>query len=112
MRHARAIAVLLAMSPASAMAGNRAPNVSDAQAACAGAAANEYLTANAEFITRATANGIMSIDDAIAHRRLAEGFCKRWAACLVTNIAEADLREIALRATFAGCLTNEAKETE
>jgi len=108
MRHARAIAVLLAMSPASAMAAN----ISDAQAACAGAAAKEYLTANAAFITRATANGIMSIDDTIAHRRLAEGFCKRWAACLVTNIAEADLREIALRATFAACLTNEAKETE
>jgi hypothetical protein len=37
-----AIAVLLAMSSASAMAGNEAPNVSDEQMACAGAAEQEY----------------------------------------------------------------------
>jgi hypothetical protein len=63
-------------------------------------------------LSRATANGIMSVEDAIAQRRLAEDFRKRWAACLVSSITNASLRENALRATFAGCLTNEGKETE
>lgn len=54
----------------------------------------------------------MSVEDAIVQRRLAEDFCKRWAACLVSSITNASLRENALRATFAGCLTNEGKETE
>jgi hypothetical protein len=112
MRHARAIAVLLAMSPANVIAATDAPNVSDEQMTCAGAAAKDYTTANAAFNRRATANGIMSVEDTIAQRRLAEDFCKRWAACLVNNITDASLRENALRATFAGCLTNEAKETE
>jgi hypothetical protein len=48
MRHPKAIvAVLLTMSSASAMAGNEAPNVSDEQMTCAGAASQEYETANA-----------------------------------------------------------------
>ena len=62
MRHAKAIvAVLLAMSSASAMAGNEAPNVSDEQMACAGAASQEYETANAALAQRATADGIMQM---------------------------------------------------
>jgi hypothetical protein len=112
MRHARAIAVLLALLSASAMAGNDAPNVGDEQMTCAGAAAQEYETANAAPAQRATADGIMSVEDTIAQRRLAEDYCKRWAACLVRNITEAGLRENALRATFAGCLSGEAKDTE
>ena len=59
-----------------------------------------------------TANGTMSVDDTIAQRRLAEDFCKRRAACLVSNVTDASLRENALRATFAGYLTNEAKEND
>jgi hypothetical protein len=113
MRNARAIvAVLLAMSPPSAMAGNEAPNVSDEQLTCAGNAAQEYETANAALAQRATADGIMSIEDTIAQRRLAEDYCKRWAACLVSNITEPGLRENALRASFAGCLSGEAKDAE
>ena len=54
----------------------------------------------------------MSVDDTIAQRRLAEDFCKRRAACLVSNVTDASLWENALRATFAGCLTNEAKEND
>jgi hypothetical protein len=88
----------------------KAPNVSDEQMKCAGAAAKEYLTADAAFARRATANGVMSVDDTIAQRRLAEDFCKQWAACLVSSITDASSRETALRATFAGCLTNEAKD--
>jgi hypothetical protein len=113
MRHAKAIvAVLFAMSSASAMAGNEAPNVSDEQMACAGAASQEYETANAALAQRATADGSMSIEDTITQRRLAEDFCQRWAACLVSNITDSGLREIALRASFAGCLIGEAKDTE
>ena len=111
MRHARAIvAVLFAMSSVRAMAGNELPNVSDEQMACAGSASQEFETANAAIAERATANGSLSIEDTIAQRRLSEDFCKRWAACLVSRITEPGLRQNALRATFAGCLSNEATE--
>jgi hypothetical protein len=113
MRHARAmVAVLLAMSSASAMTATEGPNVDHGQVACAGAASQEYETASAKIAERATSDGSMSIEDTIAQRRLTENFCKRWAACLVTNITETGTREIALRATFAGCLSNEAKGAE
>ena len=68
MRHATAIAVLLAVSSANAMAGKEAPNISDEQMTCAGAAAQEYETANAALAQRATADGIMSVEDTIAQR--------------------------------------------
>jgi hypothetical protein len=112
MRHAKAVAMLCAMLSASAVAGNEAPNVSDEQMACAGAASQEYERANAALAQRATADGIVSVDDAIAQRRLAEDFCKRWATCLVSNITDAGLRENAPRTSFAGCLSGEAKDTE
>ena len=113
MRHARAIAVLLAMLPASAMAGNEAPKFTADQVACVAEATKEHLTANAEFVLKATANGtIMSVDDTIAQRRLVEGYCKRQAACLSSNVKDATLREIVLRGAFAGCLENEAKNGE
>ena len=41
MRNARAIALLLAMSPARAMAGNEVPKISDEQMACAEAVKKE-----------------------------------------------------------------------
>jgi hypothetical protein len=107
-RHA--IAVLIAMSSASAMADDKLQTVDNEQVACAGAAAQEFETANAAIAERASPNGALSIEDAIAQRRLSENFCKRWAACLVTNITEPGLRENALRSTFAGCLSNEATE--
>ena len=106
-----AVAVLFAMSSASAMADNQLPNVSDEQLTCAGAAAQEYETANAALAQRAAADGIMSVEDTIAQRRLAEDYCKRWAACLVSNITDPGLREIALRASFAGCLSGQEKDT-
>ena len=114
MRHVRAIAVLLAMSPASAMAGNEAPKFSDEQMACLATATKEYLTTNAQFVLRTTGKGttIMSVDDTIAQRRLVEGYCKRWAACLSSNVKDDSLRETVLRGTFAGCLENEAKSDE
>jgi len=111
MRHARAmVAVLFAMSSASAMTATEGPNVDHGQVACAGAASQEYETANAAITERATAEGSMSIEDTIAQRRLTEDFCKRWAACLITSITAPGLRENALRSTFAGCLSSEAEE--
>ena len=79
MRYARAIALLLAMSPARAMAGNEVPKISDEQMACAEAVKKEYQTTKAQLVQKATANGtIMSVDDTIAKRRLDEDFCRRW----------------------------------
>jgi hypothetical protein len=69
-----AIAVLFAMSSASAMADNQLPNVSDDQVACAGSASQEFETANAAIAERATANGSLSIEDTIAQR---SGGCPR-----------------------------------
>lgn len=113
MRHAKAIvAGLFAMSSASAMAGNEAPNVGDEQTACAGAASQEYETASEALAQRATADGSMSVEDTIAQRRLVEDFCKRWAACLVSNITEPGLRENAPAGHVCRCLSNEAKDTE
>jgi hypothetical protein len=111
-RKAKTIAIFLATIPAGAMAANEAPKFSAEQIACAAAAAKEYLTANAAFILKATANGaaIMSIDDAIAQRRLVEDYCRRHAACLSSNVKDAGLRETILRGTFAGCISDEAKE--
>jgi len=76
MRYARVIALLLAMSPASAMAANEVPKISDEQMACAEAVKNEYQTIKAQLVQRATANRrVMSVDDTIAKRRLDEDFC-------------------------------------
>jgi hypothetical protein len=89
MHHARAfVAAFFVLSSPSAMADDKLPNVSDEQMACAGAASQEFETANAAIAERATANGSLSIEDAIAQRRLAETFCKRWATCLVNRITE------------------------
>ena len=111
MHHARAfVAAFFVMSSPSAMADDKLPNVSDEQMACAGAPSQDFDTANAAIAERATPNGTLSIEDAIAQRRLSEDFCKRWATCLVTNITEPGLRENALRSSFAGCLSNEGME--
>jgi hypothetical protein len=85
--------------------------ISGAQMACAAAATKDYLSANAALVLRATANGLMSVDDTIAQRRLVEGYCKEWAACLVSNTA-ANLRETVYRATFSACLDTETANDE
>jgi hypothetical protein len=113
MRYARAIALLLAMSPASAMAANEVPKVSDEQMACAEAVKKEYQTTKAELVQRATANGtVMSVDDTIAKRRLDENFCKRWAACLSSNVKDAGPREYIAAVTFVACLDYEVSGKE
>jgi hypothetical protein len=109
MRHAL-VAALLAISSANAAATDSSDNPTDEQTACAVAAAQDYEKANAAIAERATAEGSMSIEEAIAQRRLSEDFCKRWAACLVTSITAPGLRENASRSTFAGCLSSEAEE--
>jgi hypothetical protein len=94
MRHGTAIAVLLAVSPASAIAESDTKPQLDAQTACAVAAPKDYLNANAAFLRAATiANGLLSVDDTIAQRRLVEGYCKQWSACLVSNMP-ANTREM------------------
>jgi hypothetical protein len=110
MYYARAFVAAFFVLSSPAMADDKLPNVDNEQVACAGAAAQEFETANAAIAEHATANGSLSIEDVIAQRRLAEDFCKRWATCLIANITEPGLRENALRSSFAGCLSNEASE--
>jgi hypothetical protein len=108
MRHVRAIAVFLALPSTCAMAGSDTKGqISHAQMVCAAAATKDYLTTNAALVERATTNGLMSVDDTISQRRLVEGYCKQWAACLVSNM-DASTRESGYRATFSSCLENEA----
>ena len=110
MRHVGAIAVLLALSPATVMADKEAKPTEE-QLACVESATKEYLTTNAQFVLRTTAGGLlMSVDDTIALRRLQEGYCKQYAACLSSNIADTTLRETAMRAMFGDCLDDEVKE--
>jgi hypothetical protein len=71
------VAAFFVLSPPDAMADDKMPNVSDEQMACADAASQEFDAANAAIAERANADGILSIEDAIAQRRLAEDFCKR-----------------------------------
>ena len=93
MRHARGIALLLAMSAASARAGNEVPKISDEQMARAEAAKKEYQTTKAQLVQKGTATGtITSVDDTIAKRRLDEDFCRRWTACLSSNVKDASAR--------------------
>jgi hypothetical protein len=113
MRYARAIALLLAMSPASAMAGNEVPKVSDEQMACAEAVKKEYRTIKAQLVQNATANRtVMSVDDTIAQRRLDEDFCRRWAACLSSNVKDASSRQNIVAVTFVACLDYEVSAKE
>ena len=113
MRYARAIALLLAMSPASAMAGNEVPKISDEQMACAEAVKEEYQTTKAQLVQKATANGtITSVDDTIAKRRLDEDFCRRWTDCLTSNVKDAGTRENIAAVTFVACLDYEVSAKE
>ena len=107
MRQFRVIALLLVMSPAGAIAAK----FTDEQSACVDSATKEYLTTNAQFVLRATADGLlMSVDDTIALRRLQESYCKQYANCFSSNIDDAIQRETATRAMFADCLDDEVKE--
>ncbi|MBR0712721.1 hypothetical protein [Bradyrhizobium liaoningense] len=100
--------MLLAISPASAIAGDAKPQSSDS-IACAGAATAEYLKADAELVLRATAKGVMSVEDKIAQRRLVEGYCIRWSSCTVIDVP-ANARELAYRSMFSACLEADASE--
>jgi hypothetical protein len=79
--------------------------------ACVGAAAKDYLITTMQFVLKATANEktLMSVDDAIAKRRLLESYCKQFAACLSSNVADISTRETVLRGTFASFLSDEEK---
>jgi hypothetical protein len=103
----QAIAVLVATS-SGATAGDAKTAQSDA-AACVSAVATAYLTANAAFVLRATSNGLMSIEDVIAQRRLQEAYCRQYAGCLSASVSP-DFSDTANRAVFASCLDNEAKQ--
>jgi hypothetical protein len=110
MRHFGPAAVLFAILPVRVMADQEA-KVTDEQLACVANATKEYLTTNAQLVLRASPDGaIMSIDDKIGQRRLVEGYCKQYAACLVSSITDSAMKETALRAMFAGCLDDEAKD--
>ena len=113
MRYVRAIALLLAISPACAMAANDVPKVSDEQMACAEAVKKEYQTTKAQLVQKATANRtVMSIDDTIAKRRLDEDFCRRGAACLSSDVKDASTRENIAAVTFVACLDYEVSAKE
>jgi hypothetical protein len=95
------------------MAANDVPKVSDEQMACAEAVKNEYQTTKAQLVQKATANRtVMSVDDTIANRRLDEDFCRRWAACLSSNIKDASTREKTAAVTFVTCLDYEVSAKE
>jgi predicted oxidoreductase (fatty acid repression mutant protein) len=84
------------------MAGNEVPKTSDEQMACAEAVKKEYQTTKAQLVQKATANGtILSVDDTIAKRRLDEDFCRRWAACLSSNVKDASARVCAAVTNWA-----------
>jgi hypothetical protein len=113
MRYARAIALLLATSPASALAANEVPKISNEQMACAEAAKKEYQTTKSQLDQRATANGtVVSVDDAIAKRRFDEDFCRRWAACFSSNVEDASTRGNIAGVTFVACLDYEVNAKE
>jgi hypothetical protein len=111
MFHVKAVAAaILALSLTNLIASaDDKGQISDAQMTCAATVTKEYLAANDTLGVRATVNGLMSVDDTIAQRRLVEGFCKRWAACLVGNLDVVGTREMSYRATFLSCLDFEAK---
>jgi hypothetical protein len=84
MRHVGVIAVLLAMLPVWAVAAKDA-KFTEEQLARVGSATKEYLMTNAQFVLHATAGGVlMSVDDQIGQSRPVEGYCKQYAACLVS----------------------------
>jgi hypothetical protein len=99
MYRVRAIALLVALLPASAMA-----DVSDEQATRAVTATKEYVASKAAL--RANAAERVSADDTIAQRRLAEGYCKQFSACLASRMG-ASMREAWNRANFAVCLSSD-----
>ena len=73
----------------------------------------EYQTTKAQLVQKATANGtIMSVDNTIAKRRLDEDFCRRWAACLSSNVKDASTRENIAAVTFVACLDYEVSAKE
>jgi hypothetical protein len=112
MRQLWAIAALVAVSSASA--DDTKQHLSPAQTACAIEATKIFREADAALQRKAAANTandqIMSVDDTIAQRRLVEGFCKQWSACLVNDI-DAKMKETVYRWKFASCLDVTEKAT-
>jgi hypothetical protein len=80
------------------------PKISDEQIAPVEAATKDYLITDLQSVLKAIANGmaLMSEDGAIAKHRLLESYCKQFAACLSSNLADAATRETVLRGTFCG----------
>lgn len=108
MRHVRAIIVLLAILPVSAIASDAKPQVSEAAKACAGSAFEDYIKANAALLLNAKADPMLSVEDTIAQRRLVEGYCKKWASCIADDMP-ASARELVYRSQFSKCVDLEAK---
>ena len=106
MRHVRVIALLLVMSPASAMAGKET-NFTDEQFACVTSATKDYLATNAQFVLLQLRTGWLCPLTIRALRRLQKEYCKQYAACLSSNTDDATRRETAIRALFADCLDDE-----
>jgi hypothetical protein len=80
---------------------------------CQRLATNKWQATKAQLVQKATANGtVMSVDDAIAKRRLDEDFCTRWAACLSSNVKDASTRENIAAVTFVACLDYEVSAKE
>jgi uncharacterized membrane protein len=79
--------------------------------ACVAAATKDCLITTMQFVLKATANekALMSVDDAIAKRRLLESYCEQFAACLSSNVADVSTRETVLRGKFASFLSDEEK---
>jgi hypothetical protein len=77
----------------------------DPSAACAFAATMEFNKANIALLST---NPLMSVDAQIAHRRLEEGYCLKYAHCLVDNLKLA-AADIALSGEFSACLREQAE---
>jgi hypothetical protein len=71
--------VIVALSSSSAMAGDNSETAKNnaVRDECVRVAATAYLTADAELVTSATSNGLMSVEGTIAERRLQETYCKQ-----------------------------------
>src|SRR5258708_26507786 len=81
-------AMVIVALPSSAMAGDdeKTAKSNAARDGCVRVAATAYLTADAELVTRATSNGLMSVEDTIAQRRLQENYCKQVASCVAGSV--------------------------
>jgi hypothetical protein len=82
-------------------------SLKDAQDACAMAATKDYLNANLALLNQTP---LMSIDGAIAQRRLEEQYCLRFAQCLMDGSPLNQIAVLQYQATFSSCLRDETLE--